>query len=114
MPATAQWQRAIGTPGNGRRRVMVSERPYSLFTVGNTNAWSAGRMPWLMNADLGITPESVDTSALVWRARRPEGDLPLEEPKRRVKIVTCPGCGIVPPTGRGVSDQGKIQCQNCW
>ena len=105
-----QWERAVGTAPNGRRRVMVTPRPYSLFTQGYQGGSGISRLQ--LNEDLGVTPNTKIIPIV--RAGNPEKDLPLEHRVRTTKITTCPGCGIVPPTGRGTTSQGKINCQNCW
>jgi hypothetical protein len=106
----AQWERAAGIPGNGRRRIMVTARVNGLFTRGH----SPGQVDIdrkIMNQDV---QEGIYGRTVIKTASRPYADLPFEARVRTNKVTVCPGCGIKPPTGRGTTDQGKIQCQNCW
>lgn len=95
----AQWDRAAGTPGNGRRRMQASPRVNGLFTRG-----SAGGGP--ARATLQDKPYGLQDVIPVRMASRPYRDAEYVPAGQVYKIKTCPGCGIQPPRNG--------HCDYCW
>lgn len=108
-----QWNRAVVNTPNGRRSINVTARSGGIFTHGRANLVFND----LARKDLNPTIQLHEYSQVTTLAR-PYADTPvLAEEDHDVVIIktkACPGCGILPPTGRGRTSQGPIRCQNCW
>jgi hypothetical protein len=77
------------------------------FTKGNRGSWGASALGVAARPTVGLAERGEIVSA-----RRPWRDLPEARVEVISRPVVCPGCGIVPPSGR--TSQGPVKCPNCW
>jgi hypothetical protein len=86
-----------GVPRNGVRTIHANGTvPTGAFTKGNRSYWGESDTRPILNLD----------DEAVRPARKPYAEMPDARVKIISKIAVCPGCGIIPPTGR--------PCDQCW